>query len=579
MHTTVAAGALVLASFAAMPAQVAIAAKGDVRLVGRIVSVLHEGVPAAEVWVTDVHGNRLGRTVADGDGYYQVGRLPSVRLCVHARGGDKVEGSTTVAASGLVREATLMLEDGEVLRGTVVLPDGKRAAGAAVVVTCEAQLEPPFDWWAETTADANGAWSLPMAPLRPLVVRAFAAGRPIGEQMVARGRGDDVKVAIPPGELATRMVKVTGAPTGKPVRVVCDLGPDRKRNGYRLPAAATDTTVDANGAATLWDLKISYEVRVVAPGCKSMPICIRCAPDKARYLEYALTAVDEIAPSTRMTGKLVDELGAPLAGVTIMSRYVNDPEPVTTATSAADGAFAIDVPANEKVLCQFGLSSREWWLGNPHAQLASDGVTWFTVPASASLPLRLDATRAGNVTATLLGPGKVPVAATRVELAAKGRTAVITATDAAGRLDVAGLPPGNYLLTIGSGAVRLGKAAVDVPAGGAAVVGAIEWVPTGEVRGVVNDASGQPVPSAMLFAITPQPKQRMPAAMRIHMIEDGGVLVLTDRHGRFRIPHTTAGEWILTPRARGARAGAQANFVQATVEARGVTTVDLTADR
>jgi hypothetical protein len=313
-----------------------------------------------------------------------------------------------------------------------------------------------------------------------------------------------------------------------------------------------------------------------------MPVCVRCVPGTARELSFALTAVaqDLLAPSTRMSGKLVNELGAPIAGVRLMSRYESDPERVATATSAADGTFAIDVPVSEKVLCQFGLSSREWRLGHPRAELGSDGVTWFTVPANGLQPLRLDAMRAGAVTGTLRGPSKAPVAATRVELApVGGKTAVITATDAAGRLDVAGLPPGSYLLTVSSGNVRLAKVAVDVPAGDAAVVGALEWTPTGEVSGVVNDAGGQTVPSVMLFAVPPQPKQRRVAAMRGLLIEGGGVPVLTDRHGRFRIPYTTAGEWILTPQARGARAGAAANAVPVTVEELKVATVELTTDR
>ena len=108
MHTTVAAGALVLVSLAvASPAQQAAGVNGDVRLAGRIVSVSHEGVPAAEVWATDTRGKVLGRTVADGDGFYRLARLPLVPLRVHARGGDKVAGRTDVDANGLVREATV----------------------------------------------------------------------------------------------------------------------------------------------------------------------------------------------------------------------------------------------------------------------------------------------------------------------------------------------------------------------------------------------------------------------------------------------------------------------------------------
>ena len=43
-------------------------------------------------------------------------------------------GAIAVASNGLVRDATLMLEDGYPLRGTVVLSDGSAAAGASVMV-------------------------------------------------------------------------------------------------------------------------------------------------------------------------------------------------------------------------------------------------------------------------------------------------------------------------------------------------------------------------------------------------------------------------------------------------------------
>jgi hypothetical protein len=173
----------------------------------------------------------------------------------------------------------------------------------------------------------------------------------------------------------------------------------------------------------------------------------------------------------------------------------------------------------------------------------------------------------------------VPVAARRVELAPTGgKTVVITATDAAGRLDVAGLPAGSYVLTVLAGAVPLGKVAVDVPAGGTAEVGALEWAATGEVRGVVTGAGGTPLPSAMMFAASSRPNRRRVPPMLLQQISAGAVSVLTDRHGQYRFPYTTAGEWILTPWAGGNRAAVATNPVQVTVEERKVATVDVTTD-
>ncbi|HEU4417721.1 MAG TPA: carboxypeptidase-like regulatory domain-containing protein, partial [Planctomycetota bacterium] len=504
------AAALVLVSFAAAsPAQAAGAVKGDVRLVGRIVSVLHEGVPAAEVWVTDAQGQRLARTVADGDGYYQLARLPFVPLQLHASGGDKVEGALAVASNGLVRETTLMLEDGDPLRGTVVLPDGTAAAGAAVMVTAEEPLGRPFDWSAETTADAKGQWALPMAPLRPLVARAFAAGRPLGEAKVARGRTGDVRVAIPAGELQTRPVRVTGMPAGTPVRVLCDLGHDQRRT-LRLPTPAIEATVDERGDAAVWDLPFSYVVRVVAPGWHSMPISIRCKPGTARDLEFVLTAMapEEIAPSTRMTGKLVDDFGTPLAGILIQSRYESSPERVAKATSAGDGTFAIDVPVAEKVLCQIGLSSREWRIGSLDAKLSAEGVSWLTVKAGPK-PLRLDATRGGTLKGTVLGPSGTPLAAAKVELTEAGiqPVCIVTATDAAGRLDLAALPSGTYAFEATGFGMPAGRGQVVITAGEGVAPPVLTFAAAGEVRGTVTGA-GEALPSVTFLREEGQPVNR-----------------------------------------------------------------------
>ncbi|HEX6813934.1 MAG TPA: carboxypeptidase-like regulatory domain-containing protein [Planctomycetota bacterium] len=523
----------------------------DVRLVGRIVSVLHEGVPAADVWVTDAAGKVLGRMVADGDGYYQFTRLPPVPLQLHARGGDKVEGSVAVATNGLVREATLMLEDGEPLRGAVVLPDGKPAAGAAVLVACKTRVLPPFDWWQETTADAKGEWSLPMAPLRPLVVRAFVPGRPIAEQDVASGRAGDVRVAILPGEIALRRVKVDGAPAGKGVRVWCDLGTDRRRYPRRLPRGAIEAEVDANGIASLYALPVPHEVRIAAAGFRSMPVCIPCDADAVRNLEFVLVPRegDDLVPRTRMTGKLVDELGQALAGVTIVGSYEGNFGP--SATSGADGSYELDVPANSGVLCQIGLLSRTWRLGLPKVQLGTEGVSWLTVTADPQRPLRLDAMRGGLVRGTVLGPGGAPLAAAKVTLSpvvARDEKAprvekvprVETATDAAGRLDVAGLPAGRYTVLVTRLGLPEGSAEVDVEIGRESTLPALQFAAAGEVIGIVRGADGNPMPSGV-FGVGAPPKGR--GAARVPWMVNNGAPVLTDRHGRYRVPGLAEGTW------------------------------------
>jgi hypothetical protein len=157
---------------------------------------------------------------------------------------------------------------------------------------------------------------------------------------------------------------------------------------------------------------------------------------------------------------------------------------------------------------------------------------------------------------------------------------VETATNAAGVIDVAGLPPGRYQISA-SQLDRIGTGTVDIVAGGVAAPGALQFAPVGELRGVANGADGRALPSAGLWIHKKDPR----AAARERALAAGmllaptSVVYLTDRHGNFRIPFVAEGEWaVMLQPPIGAKpravAVASSSF---TVEAGKVARVEVTA--
>jgi hypothetical protein len=527
---------------ATLAAQAKVPPKGNVRLFGRVVNVLHEGVPAAEVWVTDRDGTSLGRTVADGDGYFQLHRLPSAAAELHATGERRVQGRMPIEAQGLVRAATLVLEDGDPVHGTLRLADGTPAAHAAVLVTTRHRLEPPFDWVAETTTDANGKWSLPSAPLRPLLLRAFTPGRPVLEEPLERGAvGANIHTFAAATTQARRVV-VRGAAAGTTVTVYCDTFVPYSTVSTRWPTAVAEVRCDANGEALLWPLPIPTEARVRAAGHGSMPIAIPLRDGKHPVLEFTLTPVpaEVAAPSTRVRGRLVDALGQPLANIEVVGREDNRIGPPTT--TGADGTFELDLPARPGVLCHVAVRSRDHVLVGRDMETTPDGLLWQRLRTEPDKVLDLEALDAGSIVATLRQPNGTPFAAARVQIDVPPGT-LESATDAGGRVEVHGLPAGTHTMLVTTPTLRA-KCKVTAIAGRPGDVGPLEFEPGGEVFGVVVDGTGRPLPGMSVLGMVREGRLMARALQALRTNTMTGQ-VQTDRNGRFRIPHLHAGTWNL----------------------------------
>ena len=75
----------------------------------------------------------------------------------------------------------------------------------------------------------------------------------------------------------------------------------------------------------------------------------------ALALAMLMSCISVWAQGQSLTGKVTDGAGNPLPGVSVLVKGTN-----RGATSAADGTYKIDVPANAKVIFSYeGLSRKE----------------------------------------------------------------------------------------------------------------------------------------------------------------------------------------------------------------------------
>lgn len=544
--------AAVLSTCAALAQQVPLATVVS----GQITDVLGDGVPAAQVWVTGEDGAVLGRAVADGEGLFLVRKLPDgTRLVLHARADGRVETSVDIDVGGQLRVATLMLEQGVPLHGRVTRPDGTRIAGAAVIVSAPLDVEQQRPRWrAETTTDAEGRYAFAAVPMPQVELAAWAEGCALVSQPVATTREAVGDLLLPPGPASPRRVQLAGLPAGaKAMITVLDIDP-RADNRQELPLPLRSAAVAADGTASLWPLPFAHQVQCEVPGGRTRPERIRCAGGSTEALLFTAVA-PPVPTSTMVTGIVVDELGHGLAGVHVRGGALDRPG-ATEIASGADGRFTLTVPVRAGVYCQLGLAPGPRRLGDPRAALAPDGITWLSFAADPAQVVKLHTMPAGAIRGIARDDTGAPMRCARVQLCryvptAKGGrgTALVlnSATDAAGRVDVGGLPAGEYRVIV-AGERCIGSADVVLRDGGAADFGQLALTRLGSIEGVVCDERGQALPGAWLqFHWQPQ---RRPGGVSPPPIGVPSV-ARTDRDGRFRIHLRAAGTWAVVVRTLG----------------------------
>jgi hypothetical protein len=510
--------ACVFATAAAAQQQPAAAA--SIVCEGRILDVLGDAVPVAEVGAI-ANQRSIARTFADADGVYRI-RVPAsgADLVVRAKG--KVAGRLAWhgAPTQLIRN--LVLEDGADLRGRVFDADGAPVARAIVIAAapgCSSQT---------TITDDNGAYELRDLPLRPLIVRALTDDA-VAEATL-RLAADTVRDLTLASERASCRVRVRGlsadAATGITVRVFgADLA--AVQNGGRLQ-------LDAAGVALL-HAHGDCLVDVLHPDLALEPP-VRFVSSRARVVEFAV-AGPAAPPTTRLVQGNVRAIGSgDLVGLRLVMRDRSQQE-IASAIVGHGGEFHMQVVLPADGFCRVGLALGPWLLLDDDKTIA-DGFCW--VPAGDTRNrLQLMVDRAGMLQSFVRGAGGGFALADVVVVDSTNphRELVRACADGAGAITL-GLPAGDHELLAVAQDGSVSRAALRVHAGGK---NEPQWLPieVGEVAGVLRDATGAPVPGVDLLVASKALQEPGEANASVRQRCE----VVTDRNGRFRARGLPVGDW------------------------------------
>jgi hypothetical protein len=273
-----------------------------------------------------------------------------------------------------------------------------------------------------------------------------------------------------------------------------------------------------------------------------------------------------LEPALAAAGVVVDEQGRGVGGVEIRTAFkpgsrIRSPSMFRSggvARTAASGRFRIP-----------GLLAG---LGH-ELKLAKQGYAPATVdlpplePGRPSADLRIVLHRGRTAFGRVLDPSRQPVAGARVVLEEAPPADMMArmmalrrrndepspfeaATDAAGRFEIADLPPGSFELTAsGAGYAPLQVPGLEIPAGeGRTDLGTLLLAPGAALEGIVVDPGGKPVAAADVLVAEPGGRFPLPSLAR----QDAPPAATTAQDGSFRIEDRRPGETLdLTVRRSG----------------------------
>jgi protocatechuate 3,4-dioxygenase beta subunit len=348
------------------------------RIEGRVIDERGAAVPGAIVSATPApawagEDRPPARTISGTDGRFVIEGLEAGRhdlWAVAEAGATPASVPTQLALGETQSDVTLVLARAWQVRGTVV-----RGAHATPVAGAEIELVAESGgaaWPALTTTDPSGRFTIVgVGPGRHGLVARDPGG--VGETRVLvaveRGDVDGVMVTLASGGSIRGSVSPPGAAA---IRLLTDP------EGLTATTVEQAFAVESRRAATA-DEAGRFVIDDVPPGRYRVR-----AERSGGVGETAITVVDgethdatiAIAPASQVVGRVVDERGAAVAGVTVrlvptsanpgpaelglwMLRRAHD---VDGQPSGEDGRFRFDaVPPGDYVLAAFDQVGLRWW--------------------------------------------------------------------------------------------------------------------------------------------------------------------------------------------------------------------------
>jgi hypothetical protein len=178
---------------------------------GRVVDMRGEGVPAAKVWVTPRHDQdtRHASSVADGDGFFRIGKAPKREMMIvnaasdgYCTGVEYADGGTGV---------TVHLQSAATVRGVLCDRAGKPVANATVCARVEGRVLNYVQILAQT--DAQGQFELAAVPLAPIYIAAWIPGEGLAHSILHVAKSIDVQLQPDATPMTRLTVHIEGVPT------------------------------------------------------------------------------------------------------------------------------------------------------------------------------------------------------------------------------------------------------------------------------------------------------------------------------------------------------------------------------
>ncbi|MBK8098770.1 MAG: carboxypeptidase regulatory-like domain-containing protein [Planctomycetes bacterium] len=467
-------------------------------LQGRVVDVLGAALPAAVVSVLDDADRVFARVNADGEGLYQLPRLPmgdNLRVVAGAAG--KAQAAFGVPDGGAVRPLSLVLEDGREVQVHVRDAEGNPVAGATVFVHAAANgLPQALPAEVEGVTDNAGIVRLRGVPWRAARWFVFAAGRRPIEIEAPEVTATALECGVGPEDSRTCRFEVVGLPPEAEGRTRFLVSAHDGR-GWPLPSRWRSAALAVAAAVELPVLPFATDVQAVGSGRTVQPAAWLWPGGDVRPVTFT---VDPPMPLFRQVVRLQDQDGKPLPGVAIAVRG-RDGRILATAVSKTSGRVELQLPLARGARCSLGLLAGTWCWQEWSGRLAPDGIHWCDLVVGDPevdepvLTVAPAAKLAGTFVAADGAP--LPFAAVRIR-GADGWS--MTATDRNGRIALGGLPPGRHSLRVEDALGRIGEAELEIEANATAACPVLQFQPSADVLGQVIDSAGKPVPSAAVRA-------------------------------------------------------------------------------
>jgi protocatechuate 3,4-dioxygenase beta subunit len=472
--------------------------RGGVEIGGVVMDLQGRPIADARVAGGGADSNRAfvwGRTGADGRWALWV-RPGTVTVSAHAPG----TASASVTGPSEGQTFPLYLGPTSTLRGKVLAGDGTPIAGAWVRASATGGA---------TQTDAAGHFTLDA--LAPGVYTPWAETDDwfgMAAEQVKLGLGETSRLLVITGRPAVFVegqILHGGAP--------CEDGTLSLREGVSGREIHDNSAIDG-----------MVHVRGLLPGTYAVAVTCRGAIEEDRHPPLIVADRDLLARTWDVTdgrtiaGVVVDASGEPVAGVTLAARPIAGSATLSAAVSDAEGRFLLrGLVAGPMHVVPIRHGRRTM----PDAPVA------VTIGSSDVADLRVALAATGEVRGTLLGPQRRPIVGAELSLrTARGDQRTRSGDDGGFHFTRAAVGRSAIAASLGGVSLPLlAQPQLQVRVGVTTSVALVSTASMGEIRGVILDATGQPLVGALVEA---QAEDAAPTA-------GAGPPQLTDGAGRFTL--------------------------------------------